>query len=93
MRAKVAKLASAVGATATEFGRWRSRRAIPWRWQALILLEAMARGERIAPVDLLILRSRNRTRPRRPGAVRGGRASHNHSDGSRPAISRGAARA
>ena len=93
MNARILDLATAVGATAKEFGRWRSRRSIPWRWQALILLEAMARGERIARVDLLILRSRNRPRRLGMAAVTSDRAPHENSDGNGCALVRGAARA
>ena len=84
MKTKILELARAAGATSTEFGRWRWRRTIPWRWQVLILLMAMARGEVVAPADLLLLKpkaSRRRSagtaplsssrEPHRPVAPRG----------------------
>ena len=94
MKPKVIELAAAAGATATEFGRWRWRRSIPWRWKVLILQQAISRGVPIAPADLLILRSRNKGKD--PGAAAtpdGGPQSPNNSNGSDHALVRGAARA
>ena len=93
MKSKIIELAAAAGATATEFGRWRWRRAIPWRWKVLILQQAISRGVPIAPADLLILRSRNKGKDPPAATPVGGRTSPNNLDGSDHALVRGAARA